>query len=186
MTAPPLDAGKASWRQWARSRSVPDDTGEVSARIVEGLARWLPAAPSGTIVMYLSMPGELDVLGVVEQTDRPCAVTRTPATGPLTLHPLGSRMERHRFGYDQPIEGSPTTDRRQVGVILVPGLVFDRHGGRLGHGKGYYDTLLPTLPQSAARVGIAREDGLVERLPTEAHDVVMTHLGTERGVRRVG
>lgn len=185
MTPPAIDAGKASWRTWARSRAPIDDLDRISARLIDGLAHWLPGAPGGHVLLYLAMPGELDVRAIADHTDRLCAVTRTPPEGPLTVHPLASSMELHRFGYEQPVAGSAEVEREEIGVVLVPGLVFAADGGRLGHGKGYYDTLLPTLPDRAARVGITAETLLVERLPTEPHDVAMSHLATERGVRAV-
>lgn len=185
MRPPAIGAGKTSWRTWARSRAPLADLDQLSARIVDGLAHWLPGAPDGHLLLYLAMTGELGVSTIADHTDRLCAVTRTPPEGPLTVHPLASAMEQHPFGYEQPVAGSAEVERDEIGVVLVPGLVFATDGGRLGHGKGYYDTLLSTLPDRAARVGITAETLLVERLPTEPHDVAMTHLATERGVRAV-
>jgi 5-formyltetrahydrofolate cyclo-ligase len=71
-------------------------------------------------------------------------------------------------------------------VALVPGMLFDRTGGRLGHGAGYYDRLLPGLGPTVPRVGVVPTALVVDALPCEAHDVPMTHLATEAGVRPVG
>jgi 5-formyltetrahydrofolate cyclo-ligase len=57
---------------------------------------------------------------------------------------------------------------------------------RLGRGGGHYDQFLARLPPSTRRVGVCPADLVVDRLPREPHDVVMTHLATEDGVVAVG
>ncbi|MCR9160487.1 MAG: 5-formyltetrahydrofolate cyclo-ligase [bacterium] len=74
------------------------------------------------------------------------------------------------FGLIEPAH-APEATLPPVDVILVPGLAFDRRGGRLGWGKGYYDRALRGA--SAYRVGVCLAPGLVETVPTEDHDVLM-------------
>lgn len=59
-------------------------------------------------------------------------------------------------------------------LILVPGLAFDRDGGRLGHGMGCYDRLLKKC--SVPTIGIAQSCQIVDELPLEAHDQKVDHL----------
>ncbi len=80
---------------------------------------------------------------------------------------------------------APELPLEEIGAVLVPGVLFNRRGGRLGHGAGYYDRLLPRLPAAAILIGVTTEGRLVDELPTGAHDVRMTHLATETGVRAV-
>lgn len=64
----------------------------------------------------------------------------------------------------------------EVAVALVPGLVFDRFGHRLGYGRGYYDRLLPRMPQ-ALSVGVGfREQLAAKPLPVSGHDMVLAEL----------
>ena len=122
----------------------------------------------------------------MELADRQFAITRTPPNGPLTLHPADGPRERHRFGFEQPTEQAPRVDPDEVGVVLVPGLVFDRGGQRLGRGAGYYDNFLPQIPPDAPRVAVVPSWLIAAAVPTEQHDVAMTHFATENGVYQVG
>jgi 5-formyltetrahydrofolate cyclo-ligase len=59
---------------------------------------------------------------------------------------------------------------REVDLVFVPGLAFDRRGHRLGHGLGYFDRLLARLPKAVPTVGLAYRFQLLNRLPVAAHD----------------
>jgi len=76
-------------------------------------------------------------------------------------------------------------------VIFVPGLAFDRYGGRLGYGGGYYDRYSEKLSGEALRVGqptpswigLGYESQLQEKVPMELHDARMGAVITEQGMR---
>ncbi len=148
-------------------------------------------------IAFVAMPGEPNLAELVADpgmvgTTR-FATTRTPAASmDLTIHPMDSDLERHHYGFDQPVEGSQIVEDGLVGAVLVPGLVFDEQGGRLGFGAGYYDRLLERLlrvhdPAQLAIVGICdgfgfRDGSAVDLVPMQAHDIPMTHLATTSGV----
>lgn len=116
------------------------------------------------------------------------ATTRTPSGGgPLHVHAyLPDALERHALGFLQPRADAPLVPLEAIDLALVPGLCFDASGCRLGYGRGYYDQFLPRLPARVVTVGVTRAALVVERLPTEAHDVAVGWLLTEAGVRRAG
>ena len=67
---------------------------------------------------------------------------------------------------------------REATVVLVPALAVARRGARLGRGAGFYDRTLGLAAPGARMVAVVRDDELVDRLPTEGHDVPMTHALT--------
>jgi 5-formyltetrahydrofolate cyclo-ligase len=171
---------KAVWRLWAADLPA---SGEMS-RVVDGLRSVLSALITTRYMLtYRPMAGEIDLDSLLHEY--PSAVTRTWPHGRLTVHRADVEMERHRWGYVQPKADAPELPLAEIGAVLVPGVLFDRHGGRLGHGAGYYDRLLPRLPVDAIFIGVTTEDRLVDELPTDTHDVRMTHVATEQGVRPV-
>jgi 5-formyltetrahydrofolate cyclo-ligase len=84
-----------------------------------------------------------------------------------------------RFGIPEPPPGAPALSPEMArGVVVVPGLGFDRAGGRIGTGKGYYDRTLSRFP-GLLRIGLAMDDFVVDRLPTDPWDVPMHLVVTE-------
>lgn len=160
-------------------------------RICTGLRRFLdhrlPEARSDPnarwIVTFDPLPGEPDLRALFDdQPPRSLALTRTSKEGmELSIHDGRAPREAHRFGYQQPVADAMPVADHEIAAVLVPGLAFDRHGGRLGFGAGYYDRFLSRLDPSIPRIGVS--DGfIVERVPTTTFDVPMTHLATEIGV----
>lgn len=70
----------------------------------------------------------------------------------------------------------------ELDLIIVPGVAFDRNGGRMGHGFGYYDKLLQHARPDTPLVALAFECQLFPEIPTETHDVFMDKIITEANV----
>jgi 5-formyltetrahydrofolate cyclo-ligase len=86
-------------------------------------------------------------------------------------------LKKGRFGIpepEQPVWAAPD----EIRLILVPAIAFDRAGGRLGRGGGFYDRLLPLY--SAQRLGIGFSFQLLDAVPSEEHDIRMNALLTEK------
>ena len=67
-------------------------------------------------------------------------------------------------------------------LVMVPGVAFDRTGGRTGHGKGYYDKLLQHARLDAPLIALAFECQMFESIPVESHDIYMDKIVTEDAV----
>jgi 5-formyltetrahydrofolate cyclo-ligase len=70
----------------------------------------------------------------------------------------------------------------QLDFIVVPGVAFDRQGGRLGNGAGYYDRLLHQVRKDAVLAGVCYESQLLEQVHTTEHDVLMNFVVTEQTI----
>ena len=70
----------------------------------------------------------------------------------------------------EPPRSAPPIPLESIDLVVVPGVAFDARGGRLGRGRGHYDATLSLLRPDAARVGIAFDEQVVDRVPTEPHD----------------
>ena len=140
-------------------------------------------ADADHIMAYLAMPKEANVdMFMTEALQQgkyiyvPVCVTKTEMVGvritsleDLTRGTLGIRIPKEPYDIVEPT---------QLDCILVPGLAFDRAGGRMGMGAGYYDRYLGQIPIEK-RIGIAWDNQLSEdMLPMAPHDEWMHTIVT--------
>lgn len=70
----------------------------------------------------------------------------------------------------------------KLDLVIVPGIVFDKKGHRIGYGYGYYDRFLKTIRKETVKIGLAFDFQLIEDIPEEKHDVPMDIVVTDEEV----
>jgi len=81
-------------------------------------------------------------------------------------------IEFNHWGIPEPRGGEPF-DISKLDMVLLPLVIFDRKGSRIGYGKGFYDRFLSELPQETLTIGYTLTVPL-DKIPyIESHDVPM-------------
>jgi len=84
------------------------------------------------------------------------------------------------LGIPEPLTRDRILLPTSIEVAVIPGVVFDRCGHRLGYGMGFYDRFLALAAPQAIRIGLAFSCQLVDRIPALPHDVPMDMVLTEQ------
>ena len=136
-----------------------------------------------TILFYASMPGEVDTLAMIEKACFLGKRVSLPIVEQIQrklIPTLISSMEdvhESTYGIAEPhFDPDKAIALKDLDVVIVPGLAFDKQHHRLGRGKGYYDRFLSALPETVTTVGLAFDFQLTESLPTEAHDMRLQQI----------
>ena len=153
---------------------------------LRGLHIWRQARE---VLLYAAVRGEVDTDALLHELlergvralyprcdlSRPRAMEWAAVTGPEDFTAGAFRIpEPHP-------ERCPACTPRPD-LILVPGAAFDRTGGRLGYGGGYYDAFLPTRPPDCRAVGLAFAFQLIDRLPADPWDCPLDCIVTDHEV----
>lgn len=165
---------------------------ELSARVWERILSLPEYQKARTVMVYVDMPGEVRTRPYLPEVQRQGKQVVVPYCDgkELRLFLLESLNELTpgTLGILEPsreLRGLPAkrADASRLDLLIVPGVAFDPHGARLGHGKGYYDRLLSRVRPDALLVGVAFECQLVPEVPMLAHDVYMDRVITEAAIR---
>lgn len=147
-----------------RECMLPADTAASSAAVCQRLTTWSVLREAGTVMTYVAFRNEVDLDSLLDAVPSVRWVIPRVEGKRMVVHAYTpGELVRHRFGMLEPEAGLPVVAPEEIDVVLVPGVAFDRQGGRLGFGGGYYDRFLPTTP--AVRVGITHSVCLAEALP---------------------
>ena len=175
---------KQEARQWALSLRPKLECPQANASVVGHLKSFSEFHSSQHVLSYLGFRSEVDLDELHQMTDKTFYTTRTHAKPRrLSVHKMDpNQLEKHRFGYWQPTAESSEVDPQTIDLVLVPGLAYDRQGGRLGYGMGHYDRLLLQLKPTAIKIGVTYGSLLVATLPLEDHDIPMNYIVTDQGL----
>ena len=70
----------------------------------------------------------------------------------------------------------------ELDMIMVPGVGFDRDGGRMGNGQGYYDRTMEKVRPDCFLIALCYESQLFDNILVAPHDVYMDKVVTEKEV----
>jgi 5-formyltetrahydrofolate cyclo-ligase len=136
---------------------------------IPSLPRWQEAR---VVAAFAALPGEPDLHPFDWRHSKTILLPRVDGEN-LVFHAVkdATELKPGAFGVDEPDPAQcPITDPATADIVFVPGLAFTADGHRLGRGRGYYDRLLATLPETVLRVGVCFNCQLVDSIPQETHD----------------
>ncbi len=169
-----------------RRLSLPSERKEEYDSRIRDLLKSLPEyRRAKRILLYCSVKGEPDLTPLfVELIDEGRSLILPRVKGE-SLELVEAReiscLKNGTFNIPEPDSGV-ITDPESVELAVVPGVVFDREGYRIGFGRGYYDRLLERV--RAPKVGVAYSFQVLDVVPRDSWDVPVDMVVTEKGVIR--
>ncbi len=166
------------------------EAGSAGLLVQHALMETKEFADARTVALYASIHNEVETADIMRRALADAKIVLFPAVhgGGLEFRSISDPacLRKGAFGIREPDAGCPVLSPGEADLIIVPGVVFDMFGRRIGYGKGYYDRTLHHLEGSGKLVGFCYEFQLVKEAPGEPHDVRMDMIVTERRVIRLG
>ena len=141
------------------------------------------------IMFYVSFNNEVDTHEVIKEllSEKekniivPYVLKNNPSLQLSEIRDF-NELEPKSFGILEPRElYIREFNPNKIDLVILPGLVFDKKGCRVGYGYGYYDRFLKKV-KKVKKIGLAFELQLVDEIPKEKHDVPVDILVTEKRV----
>jgi len=147
-------------------------------------------AAARVVMLFLSIPTEVDTSPLARKAWQAGKTVVVPKVSwnqrrmlPVEISSLNDHMTTSGPGVREPIEGKPVPVDF-IDFVVVPGLGFSEKGYRIGRGMGFYDRFLAQPEFIGTSCGLAFEEQIVPELPVLDHDIPLSMLVTDRGLRR--
>ncbi len=170
---PELREAKASLRERMRVciRAVtPERWAEASSAVCARILDLTEYRLARVVMLYHPTHRELSLRGVAEaclRTGRTVCLPRanwiTGQLQPAILGAWGEDLTEPIRGIREPLPAAAAMAPARLDLVVVPGVAFDGHGGRLGRGAGFYDRFLAGI--RAYTVGVCLDEQVVEHVP---------------------
>ncbi len=164
---------------------------EERARRDERICRYILSSASfryaQTILAYHPKETEVDILPVLREAlaqGKKIALPRCEEEHIMTYRFIPSLdvLAPGTYGIYEPSADAPLF-AEEVGcasLCLVPGVVFDVHGFRIGYGGGYYDRFLHNYQGSVA--GVIYREFILPSVPHGRYDLALPVMISEKGM----
>ena len=157
---------------------------EKSRKIKSNLFNLESYKKSKTAMFFVSFNSEVDTHSMIKES-----LGKKTIVIPKVIHheiepslilDFDSLISSGKFGIPEPIEITKIA-YKNIDLVLVPGIAFDKEGHRIGYGLGHYDRFLRKVPK-AVKIGLCFDFQLVDKVPREEHDVAVDFIVTDKEV----
>lgn len=167
---------------------------EKSRAVMSHLVRLPEFIKASTVMAYMDFRNEVrtrDIIALCLSTGKKVAAPRVDKSGGIgsrqlvvyEIRDMGKDFEPGTFGVMEPrTNKSRIIAPEDIDLVLVPGVVFDRKGNRIGFGAGYYDQFLARTRDDCIKAAVAFDFQVLTEIPAEEHDIPMDIIITESGV----
>ena len=135
------------------------------------------------VMFYTSFKSEVDTHLMIKEALKGKNISVPKLVGkniePCLINDFDNLIESKKFGILEPLD-LVKVNYKNIGIVVVPGIVFDKRGHRIGSGLGYYDKFLKKV--KSIKIGLAYDFQIVEKIPNEEHDIAMDIIVTEKKI----
>ena len=141
-------------------------------------------------MLYLSFNNEVDTYPLVtwclnngKTVIAPYCVQSEKKIIPFIINNLTTDLTKSTFGIMEPKHDLlKMVNINDIDLIIVPGVVFDKHCNRIGFGAGYYDRFLSKKLKDTLTIGIAYDYQIIDEIPTGVYDVPLNFIVTQKRI----
>lgn len=133
---------------------------------------------SNVIALYSSMKSEVDTKELISESlelGKKVLLPRIINKNKMIFIEINkdTNYEKNNFGMLEPIG----IEEKNIDLMIIPGVAFDKDNNRLGYGRGYYDKYLKD--KNIYKIGICFKEQIVDNIDIEEHDIKMNLIITD-------
>lgn len=157
------------------------DIVNISAKIRENLKKHPFYENSKNIMIFYPTKYEVNLLELMSFSDKKFFLPRVKGMElEVCEFSEESELKKSEFNILEPITNP--VQPSLLDLVIVPALMVDKKGYRLGYGGGFYDRFIEKLRSDTLTIGLAFEFQIFDSIPKESHDAQLNYVITEKRI----
>lgn len=146
----------------------------MSQKAQEEITRTPEFQTSQNIACFVSSKGEPDTSVLISSQNKNIFLPKVLGDGKIGLFLYRGKLVEGSFGIPEP-DSIEEAEPEQIELFVVPGVLFDSRGFRVGYGKGYYDRVLARRSASTPIFAMSWSFQVFDMIPYERPTDVFVH-----------
>lgn len=168
-----------------RNGLLPQVRAEKSKKILESLEALDLFINAKNILFYYTNGSEVNTVPLIEKITKHKKVFLPRIVGKnefIALEFTGQeKLKKGAYDIPEPSLEEERGDEKNLDLIIVPGVAFDKEGVRIGMGKGFYDRFLSKM-EKVPRIGLAFNEQMLDQLPKDPYDENVDIIITDKTI----
>ena len=174
---------KKELRKWAKEKRSTLCVDVVSSEIKTKLFSSEVYKNAKNIMCYYSFGSEVSTLEYFSDNSKNWYLPKI-SDNDLLVCPYCSDFVENKYKINEP--NSKPVDETVIDMVIIPALVADKNGYRIGYGKGYYDRFLKKLSECVCKVVLVYSELLINDVHPDAFDEKCDYIVTEKNMLKIG
>ncbi len=163
-----------------RDRLSKEEIIEKSKKIKEKLFNSEEYKKAKTIMLYVSFGSEVDTINIIKESlkNKTVCVPVIKEDNMIAslINNIKELNKKNKYNILEPSK-IKKIDKKDIDLVIVPGVVFDKQNHRIGYGKGYYDAFLKGY--KGKTIGLAFNLQILEIIPKDEWDIRLDKIISE-------
>ncbi len=170
-----------------RDKLEPDIKKELDKKIFSELIDSEAYKNASVIFVFVNFKSEVDTHEIIKQALKDSKTICVPKINTkereMEIFKINSleELKEGYYGILEPGEDCPAVNSNDIDLVLMPGAAFDRQGGRIGYGGGFYDRFLSRMNKKVDKIALAFDFQILDRVPMDEFDVRVDGIVTNEG-----
>jgi 5-formyltetrahydrofolate cyclo-ligase len=176
---------KQDFRKYAKDLRSRLDVSRISTEICDNFKNPDFYKFSKNILSFYPFNNEIDLRELYKDNSKNWYLPRVDSDSRgLIIHRYqdGDTLIKSKWGVYEPFDEQKIVDPAIIDVVIIPALMADKYGFRLGYGAGFYDRFIPGLRKDCLKVVPVPEELFVESLPRDHWDIPVDKIITQKNI----
>lgn len=179
---------KKTLREYSKNLRDSFNMAEISSKIVHNIKNQGFYSKAQHILSFYPFNNEVDLRELYKDSTKNWYLPRVEMEHKsLIIHDYkyGNDLVKNKWGVYEPCCDLEEVDIKHFDMVIIPALMVDKNGHRLGYGAGFYDRFIPGLNENCFKIVPVPEELFVDSLPFDHWDIPVNMVVTEKNIYRL-